>query len=469
MLRVFADGATMCDGTTRREVLRLGGLTALSLVGGRNLNLPTAAQAAGHNHFGQARSVVFVCLYGGPPHTETFDMKPDGPTEARGPFVPIPTSVSGIDVCEHLPRLSKIARLYALVRSLTHEDTGHASALYTHLTGWPHPRPNRGGLPGPADYPHYGSVMGYLKPPARPVPPCVIVGGRILPQFNGIGQTGGFLGAGHAPYVTPKGDKFINHYGTLLSAAHGPDLALRPDISPPRLDGRRQLLDQLNSHARLLERRSRRSSLSLLQQRAFEMLSSPDLAPAFDLEGEPARVRDAYGRFPLGQNLLLARRLVEVGVPAVQVSDIPPGREQHWDLHYANIFDRLKSGLLPRMDHGVAAFLTDLERRGLLEKTLVIVGGEFGRTPWMDKTDGGRQHWPRCYSMLLAGAGIRGGQVFGASDKSAAYPAKDPVGPWDLGATLLHCAGIDVDTKIRDPQQNRAKRICRGEVIQGLF
>jgi hypothetical protein len=311
--------------------------------------------------------------------------------------------------------------------------------------------------------------MGHLRSPRKAVPPCVIVGGRLLLQFQGIGQTGGFLGSAHAPYVTPQGEMVINHFGTLRSAGHGPELTLPENVPPLRLDGRQRLLRQLDGQARLLEKRAGQGEFSVLQRRALDMLTSPDLAPAFDLEREAPRVRDHYGRFFLGENLLLARRLIEAGVPCIQVSDIPPGGDNHWDLHYASIFRQLKDRLLPRLDQAVAAFLLDLEQRGLLDRTLVIVGGEFGRTPWMDKTDGGRQHWPRCYSMLLAGGGVRGGQVFGASDKAAAYPASNPVGPWDLGATLLHLAGFDPRGEVFDPMQNRMRPICQGTVIQGLL
>jgi len=471
MLRFIGGKARLCDGLTRREVLRLGGLGALTLWGRPFFDSPARTATPGREGFGQARSVVFICLYGGPPQTETFDMKPHGPVEARGPFRPISTTVPGTQICEHLPRLAQVADRYALVRSFTHEDTAHASGLYTHLTGWPHPRANTNPPASSTDYPHYGSVMGYLRPLTQPVPPCVIVGGRILPQFQGIGQTGGFLGAAQTPYVLPQGEAFINHYGTILSAGHGPALTLPEQVSPLRLTLRQQLLGQMEDQARTLEQRGRTHPFGQLQQRAFAMLTSPTLAAAFDLEREPNKVRDAYGRHFLGQNLLLARRLVEAGVPTVQVSDIPAGGEQHWDLHYTNIFDQLKDVLLPRLDQAVRAFLTDLHQRGLLEQTLVIVGGEFGRTPWIDREEGqgGRQHWPRCYSMLLAGGGVRGGQVFGASDRAAAYPTTNPVRPSDLGATLLHLGGFDPASTVFDPLQQRPRRICEGTVIRGLL
>jgi hypothetical protein len=284
----------------------------------------------------------------------------------------------------------------------------------------------------------------------------MVVGGKILPQFNGIGQNGGFLGPNYAPFFLDE------------SAAFRPP----EDVPPLRLDHRRQMLSELDRTARWLDRRESAYGFSVLQDRAFGMLSSSEFKSAFDLDREPERVRDAYGRFPLGQNLLLARRLVEAGVPVVQVSDIPPKGEQHWDLHYANIFQRLKNTLLPCLDQAVCAFLEDLHDRGLLEETLVVIGGEFGRPPWMDTSvgQGGKQHWPHCYSLQLAGAGIHNGLVYGASDRTGAYPTTDRVAPWDIAATVFHLAGIDPEVaSIRDPRQGRLRPICEGKLVEGLL
>ena len=370
-----------------------------------------------------------------------------------------------------MPHLSSVADRYTLVRSFTHDDTSHPTALYTHLTGWPHPKANTNPGKGVSvtDYPHYGSAMGYLRPPQKAVPPCEIVDGRLLPQFSGIGQNGGFLGASHAPYVAPQGEPILNHYGTLLSAGHGPDLTLPQDLPALRLGEGRSLLEQLNHQRRRLEQQKTAMEFSRLQDKAFAMLSSPELAAALDVEQESSAVRDKYGRNFLGEKLLLARRFVEAGVPCVQVSDIPEGGEQHWDLHYSNIFDRLCNRLLLPLDRGVTAFLLDLEQRGLLDQPLVIVGGEFGRTPWMDKKDGGRQHWSRCYSMLLAGGGIPGGRVLGSSDRAAAYPTSHAIGIADWGTTLFHLAGFSPDAELFDQHQNRRRRICEGMVVRDLL
>ena len=457
MLSFHTASKRNADGLSRRAMLRVGGLSALGLgLAERPAVTSPGDPVAGKR--GHAKSVIFVTLYGGPPQTETFDMKPDAPVEARGPFKPIATNNPGVEICEHLPRLARLARTYTLARSFSHSDTAHAASLYTHLTGWPHRLNNQNSPASPLDYPHYGGVVSHLKPPRGRVPACAIVGGQILPQFGGIGQTGGFLGELHAPWVLQKTAR-----RQLLSKSGVPRV---------RIDGRRNLVEALQATRRGLDDEQNVASFSTAQQRALQLLDARGFVEAFDHEREAPQVRDAYGRFPLGQNMLVARRLVEAGVPVIQVSDIPPGGEQHWDLHYANIFERLKDPLLPRLDQSVAALLEDLHQRGLLEETLVIVGGEFGRTPWIDHlTDppqGGRQHWPNCYSMLLAGGGIRQGEVFGKSDELSAYPAAQKVGPWDLGATLLHLAGVDPQSLVTD-RQGQLRRICRGSVIQELL
>jgi hypothetical protein len=392
--------------------------------------------------------VILFSLWGGPAHQDTFDLKPDAPAEVRGEFQPIETSVSGIRICEYLPRLARLAHRYALVRSVSHEDTAHESALYTELTGWPHPLPNTNPGPAPTDYPPYGTLVGMLRPPSRPLPPFVVVGNI---QATRVGQTGGILGQGRAPFVIEKGA----HEADFAV----PDLAAAAGVNGRRLDRRRRLLAQVEPEAGS----GPGGALRSIQDRTLAMLANTQLRSGFAIEGEPVQVRERYGLHDVGQNLLLARRLVEAGVPAIQVSWNHRGP---WDTHGDN-FNTLKGSLLPRLDQGLSALLSDLHDRGLLEQTLVLVCGEFGRTPKINEL-AGRDHWPNCYSALLAGGGIRGGQVYGASDATAAFPAEDAVGPWDLGATMLHCAGIDPATEIRDPQ-DRPFRICRGEPIAELL
>lgn len=289
-------------------------------------------------------------------------------------------------------------------------------------------------------------------------PTCSVLGGPILPQFGNIGQTGGYLGKAHDPFIS-KGDP------TRL-------LTLKDGVPALRMQKRQGLLDQLRATQRTLDKHEKTAGFSLVQGHARNLLNSQRFISAFNLDDEPRETQQRYGDSFLGRNMLTARRLVEAGVPLIQVSDIPEKGEQHWDLHYANIFDRLKGQLLPNLDQSLSALLLDLEYRGLLEETLVVVGGEFGRTPWIDHLSsppqGGRQHWPYCYSMLLAGGGVRRGEVFGRSDETAAYPVSHRVGPWDLAATIFHLAGIDPQTRLQD-RQGRMRPITRGEVIDGIL
>lgn len=457
MLRFLSGGAKLCNGVTRREVLRVGGHAALfgSLAGAVPLG---GAEPDLLRVFGRAKSIIFITLYGGPPQTETFDMKPDAPLEVRGPFKPIPSSVVDLHVCEHLPRLAKLAHLYTVVRSFSHTNTAHGGSLYTHLTGWPYPIINQNFPSTPEDHPHYGAVVSALKPPQDRVPAAAIVGGRILPQFDGIGQTGGYLGQAHSPFVVEGNPRAL--------------LTPKDETSTVRIRSRHRLLQELQSVRSFLDKERKAANFSVVQDQALRLLDSKPFVSAFDLKQEPDETRDRYGRHFLGEYVLLARRLVEAGVPMIQVSDVPPGKEQQWDLHYSNIFTRLKDGLLPRLDQATSALLTDLHERGLLDETLVVVGGEFGRTPWIDHlTDppqGGRQHWPFVYSTMLAGGGVRRGEVFGASDEIAAYPISHKVAPWDLGATVLHLAGIDPRAQVTD-RKGRLRPVCRGDVIRGIL
>jgi hypothetical protein len=446
-------GARPAGHATRRELLHAGGLGTLSF----SCGWPSGLQAgeAGPNRFGQARSVIILSLYGGPPQQDTFDPKPEAPDTIRGEFDPIDTSVPGTRICEHLPRLAQLAHQYAIVRSVAHPDARHYEALYTCLTGWPFPRQRSAdGSTDPSDAPHLAAVMGLVKPPTLPVPPFVVVGGN---HINGIGQNGGFLGSGHNPLIIEK-------------SANAPDFRVPPGMtltkerSVDRVSGRSQLLHQIENLTRKLEGDAAAAGFSALQNRALKMLTRSPVPAAFDMESEPVEVRDRYGRFPVGQNLLLARRLAEAGVPVIHVSYDPAAG---WDSH-SNNFSGLKSRQLPSLDQSVSALLEDLQQRGSLDQTMVIVWGEFGRTPIINKK-AGRDHWPYCYSALLAGGGVQGGVVYGASDKHAAYPASNPVGPWDVGATMLHCAGIDPRSEVLHPQQNRNLPISRGKPILPLL
>ncbi len=439
-----------CEGLSRRSVLTAGGLGILGLN-----SCPAQAIAAGRPR--RARSLVILDLYGGPAHQDIFDLKPDAPSEIRGEFKPIRTSVPGLELGEHVPGLGSVAHLYTLVRSMTHTDTEHATGGYTVLTGVPHPRPGTILPPSPDDFPPIGSVVSALRPTQSLVPGYVALGGTMFSAGGDVpGQTGGLAGQKFDPFDV-RGDPSKPDFKVR-------ELSLAPDVTRLRLGRRATLLDQVEQAARLKERSRGAGGFGDLQGRAFDLLGSSLARTAFDLTQEADSVRNDYGRYRFGQSCLLARRLVERGVPVVAVYW---DRGQVWDTH-GNNFKDLKDRLLPPMDRTVTAMLKDLHQRGLLDETILLVTGEFGRTPRIN-SGAGRDHWPGVYTSLVAGGGFPRGFVYGASDEQAAYPSRDPVHPWDLAATIYHLLGIDPETAEITDRQNRPIRVCPGTVVQGLL
>jgi len=479
MLDAIKQAGKLATGDrNRREFLRAG---SLSLVG---LSLPAllAARAQAGERAGKAKSCILVFLEGGPAHQDLWDMKPEAPAEYRGEFRPISSSLPGIPVCEHLPRLAKQMHRVALVRSLHHTVVDHNAGAYYALTGR---SPQNGGQlilgDEPGNFPPYGAVLAKLRPASRRLPSFVQLpdimsnNGRDLP-----GQRAGFLGPAFDPFVA--GDPSASNYSV-------PGLSLPVEVAPARLAERRKLLAQFDRKLAAAAETPVSQGLDVHYQRAFELMASPQARKAFDLTEEPQAVREAYGlpdredrsvearKFGglphFGQCLLLARRLVEAGVPLVTVAS---GRrfDQAWDTHRDH-FPLLAKSLLPYFDRGFAALLADLAERGLLDDTLVVAVGEFGRTPKLGQiTSGagadfaGRDHWPHCYTALLAGGGICPGAVFGASDRYAAYPARDPVTPEDLAATIYAALGIDAGERVFDAL-GRPHDAALGTPISALF
>lgn len=438
------------------EFSRRAALGALQLAGLTLWTGPLAATrllAESSPSGGPAKSIIFLSLFGGPPHQDTFDLKEEAPSEVRGEFRSIATSLNGLRVCEYLPKLARLAHLYTVIRSVTHEDNAHESAFYSLMTGWPHPQPNTNARPAPIDYPCYGVSLESLQPPAEPVPGFVIAGGV---TSSGIGQTAGFFGPHRAPFVLRQ-DASEPDFGI-------PELSLPGDVQLPRLSTRRNLLERLDDMTRSMDQQNP-GRYSTIQTRAFELLSKVRLRDALEISQVSEAKRDAYGRNPFGQNVLLARRLIEAGVPVVQVNWRNRG-DGGLDTHYDN-FNQCKGNLLPKLDACLSTLLIDLEERGLLDQTLVVAAGEFGRTPHIN-ADAGRDHWAGCNSVILAGGGIQRGMVYGSSNKIGAYPATNPVGPWDLFATLLHCYGVDTETMLRDAQ-GRPHPLCQGTPIADVL
>lgn len=413
----------------------------------------------------RVKSVLLIFLTGGASHIDTFDMKPDAPEQIRGEFRPIATCVPGIRYCEHLPRLAALADQLAIVRTMTHETREHMLATHFVLTGHNSQPAGTGGEGAEAsrlDWPCYAAGLSYtgLKandtPAGISLPKRLTENGRMWP-----GQDGGFLGPKHDPWqVNQELDVADSRIVTLK---------LPQGISVSQLADRQALLDEVNRQRRQLSSLAEATGLAMHQRQAFDMLRSAKIARAFDLQREPQKVRERYGWHTFGQSLLLARRLVEVGVPIIQAN---MGYVQTWDTHNRN-FPQLRT-LLPPLDMGVSALLEDLRGRRLLDETLVVMLGEFGRTPRVGHvftsggTPTGRDHWPHNFFAAFAGGGAQGGQTIGRSDKNAAFPDTRPYYPADVGATIYQSLGIDPQATIPGAFGDKA-RLNSGKVIDALF
>ncbi len=397
--------------------------------------------------------------YGGPSHHDTWDMKPDAPLEVRGEFQSIATSVPGMRICEHLPRCAKVMDHLAVVRSAHHTMRNHNSAAVEALCGR---TPLKGDLEllsndPTSDFPCYGSATTYLKGRTPEVPPHVALPHVMYNVVKLPGQTAGFLGPAYEPFQ-------------VQSDPNSPDfrvseIQLPAGLTLDELENRQALLSHVNARMPT-EASAAESTMSTHYQRAFSLLRSDAVRRAFDINQEDAATRERYGRNVHGQSALLARRLVESGVRFVSVHDRVRNGPNNWDTHDRN-FARLKDDLLPPCDTAFSALIEDLDARGLLASTLVVMLGEFGRTPKING-QGGRDHWPDCYNWVLAGGGVRGGQLYGASDKLGAYPDLDAVTPGDLAATIFWRFGLDPATELHD-LTGRPFRLATGNPITGLF
>lgn len=440
----------------RRELLQAGfsGLLGLTLA---DLAGPAAAAAP------KARSVVLIFMTGAPAHQDIWDIDPERPVEYRGEATARETNVPGIRISEHLPRLASMAQRYAIVRSMHHSTNVHEFGTHFMLTGAQAVPPNARHFATRADWPAMGSIVGAVRPSAAGLPPAVILPTYLNNGYGFSGQNGGFMGSRWDPWIIdsdPNGANF-----------HVPDLQPAPALSAERLSHREALLREVDRQRQDLTMAFEARQFDETQQRAFNTLTSRATRHAFDLAAEPAALRDRYGRHLFGQSLLLSRRLVEAGVGLIQAN---MGHMNNWDTHTDN-FGQLKNRLLPPFDQAFSAFLEDLDQRGLLDETLVIATGEFGRTPKVGTDNGGgitnssgRDHWGGVFSAVFAGGGVRGGQVVGRSDEHAAYPDGEAWGPSDLSATIFTALGIDPHLELRD-RQGRPFQVSGGQVIGPLF
>src|SRR5262245_30514268 len=439
----------------RRHFLQVGASSSLGIgltdvFAGRAASSPTTQHA-------RAKSVILVLLTGGASHHDTLDMKPDAPAEIRGEFSPIATAIPGVQICEHLPLLARRMRQWALVRSVSHNENGHLPATHRLLTGAPMPNQRSSDLDNVLsrrDWPCYAAGLNTVRPRHDGIPNGVTLPHSLIEgPLTWPGQHGGFLGAAHDPLLVTQNPNSANFRMDSLS--------LPADTDWQRVEQRSRLLERVAGAGTA-------DSFRRHQQLALEVLASGKVATAFQMQREPDRVRDHYGRNLFGQSLLLARRLVQAGVPIVQAN---MGIVQTWDTHVDN-WARLKNQLLPWLDRGLSALVDDLHAEGRLDDTLLVVMGEFGRTPRISTLPGntrpGRDHWAAVYSGLFAGAGVRGGQVIGRSDRIGAYPTTMSYTPYDVGATVYHALGVDVDAEIRDAI-GRPLKLNHGRVIEPLF
>ncbi len=443
---------------SRRGALQVGGLGAVGL-GAAGLALPDLLRAEsvpGKSLAARADSCIILMLNGGPSHLDMWDMKPAAPDNVRGEFQSIDSTLPGVPVCELLPRLARQMHRTTLIRSLHHSvNNAHAAAVYCALTG--HDRGELGGGAKPGDNPAPGSVMALLRPPTAPVVPFVHLpfitkegaGGPPQPGFFG-----GLLGRRFDPLFIVR-DPNAADFSI-------PELTIGGELTERRLTGRESLLHGLD----IALQNQAAGQMSTFQERAFSLLTSPDTQQAFRLDSESAATRDRYGRNTYGQSVLLARRLVEAGTRLVTVSWAPDANAT-WDTH-GNNFQKLRNELLPQFDAACSSLIEDLADRGRLERTVVAVLGDFGRSPKINGA-AGRDHWNWCYSLMMAGGGFAPGLVYGASDAIGAYPSRNAITPGDLICTLYHALGIPHDTEIHDALKRPHRLVPTGDVVRDLL
>jgi hypothetical protein len=482
-------GRDLCDrhlGMTRRDLLRVGGSGLLGLSLGTMFQLQAASAKetvgrVGNPGWGKAKSIILVYLQGGPSHLDLWDPKDNVPDNVRSAFKSAPTKLPGVFFTEMLPKLSRVNDKMTLIRSMSFTPNGlfnHTAAIYQMMTGYTTDKVSPSGQlepPSPKDFPNFGSNVIRLQPTTEPMLPFVMLP-RPLQESNVVGKggTAGFLGKAFDPYTLyPNGDDMDM---TKMDRIKVDDLKLRPEVFAMRLQRRAKLRDALNAGMKEIDKAVADYHLNEYYDRALSLIVSGRAREAFNLGREPPKTREMYGRNTFGQSCLLARRLVEAGTRVVEVvwPKVANSDNHSWD-HHVGLTERMKDRSAPMLDAGLSALLTDLDERGMLDETLVVAVGEFGRSPQKGvSTSGngnsadGRDHWPYCYTACVAGAGIRRGHIHGKSDKTGSAPAEDPVHPGELLATIYHAFGIDPATIVYN-HLKQPRELVKAEAVTRLF
>jgi hypothetical protein len=492
MFRIIGSrGKDLCDAhlrPTRRDVLRVGGTGALGLSLSSLLKLQSvqagadaAAGVGGGPGWGKAKSVIMVYLQGGPSHLDLWDPKPDAAENIRSTFKNIGTKIPGVHFTEILPKLAEMNDRFTMIRSMSYTPNGlfnHTAAIYQMMTGYTTDKVSPSGQlepPNAQDFPNFGSQIVRLKPPTEPMLPFVMLP-RPLQESNVVGKGGsaGFLGKAFDPYTLfPDGDDMDMNKMDHIKID---DLKMRPDVFAVRLERRAKLRDLINAQMPAVEKAVAKENLDEYYQRAMNLITSGRARDAFDLSQEADALRDQYGRNTFGQSCLLARRLIEAGTRVVEViwPKIANSDNHSWD-HHSDLTKRMQTQSGPMLDTGLSALIDDMGKRGLLENTLLVAIGEFGRSPTKgvstsgnSNTPDGRDHWPYCYTAVLAGAGVKQGYVHGKSDATASAPLENPVHPMEILATIYHSLGIHPETIVYN-HLNQPRELVKAQAVTSLF
>ncbi|MBN8624550.1 MAG: DUF1501 domain-containing protein [Planctomycetes bacterium] len=481
------EGKDLCDshlGMSRRAVLRVGGSGLFGLTLGSMFRMQAASAAAnikGGPGWGKAKSVVMVYLQGGPSHIDLWDPKENVPDKVRSAFKSIPTKIPGVQFTEILPKLAQVNDKFTMIRSMGYTPVGlfnHTAAIYQMMTGYTTDKVSPSGQlepPNAKDFPNFGSNIVRLKPSEVPMLPFVMLP-RPLQESNVVGKAGtaGFLGRDYDPYTLyPDGDDMDM---AKMEKIRVDDLKLRPEVFASRLERRAKLREMIDAGMPDIDKAVEDYKLDEYYDRALNLVISGRAREAFDIGREDPKTRDRYGRNTFGQSLLLARRLVEAGTRVVEViwPKVANSDNHSWD-HHVGLTDRMKQRSGPMLDGGLSAFIADLDERGLLDETLVVAVGEFGRSPQKGvSTSGngnsadGRDHWPYCFTSIVAGAGTKRGYVHGKSDKTASAPLEDAVHPGELLASIYHSVGIDPETIVYN-HLNQPRELVKAQAVAKLF